>query len=283
MNKITKLLGNNPLIGMIHFPPLMGYKDYPGFNFIEKKMLSEAKILQESGFDAIIIENNYDLPHSEYIPPEAAAMFCSLARTLQENIKIPFGLDILWNDYKTSLSICESTNASFFRVPAFVDSVITNYGPMVARGKEIVSSRKELNLEHIAIIADIQVKHSEMVDKNKSLTQSASEAISCGADAIIVTGKWTGDAPKTQDLEEVRSAAKNFPILIGSGATAENLPTLLKFANGIIVGTALKEGESQSKEKESNLKPFIATLSPQKCQDIKKEFVLCQGKTHTQF
>ncbi len=273
MNKLASLIGKNPLIGMIHFPPLIGHKDYPGFEYIEAKMLAEAKILVDSGFSAIIIENNYDIPHSEFICPESAEMFSSLAKSLQEKINIPFGLDVLWNDYKTSLSICASTNASFFRVPAFVDSVLTTYGPMVARAKEVISLRKELNLENIAILADIQVKHSEMVDKNKTLTQSATEAINYGADGIIVTGKWTGDAPKMDDLIETRGVDKDFPIIIGSGATKENLGSLLQYANGIIVGTALKEGEYFSKDKETNLKPFEATLSQEKCIAFKEEFL----------
>lgn len=272
MNKVTKLLKKNPLFGMIHFPPLIGYPDFPGFEYIAEKMLKEAKILEDSGFDAIIIENNYDNPHTEKISAAAAAMFGSLARLLQENIHIPFGLDILWNDFETSLSICASTNASFFRVPAFVDTVVTSYGLMPSRAKEIIDFRKNLGLENIAILADIQVKHSEMVDKTKTLTQSANEAVEMGADAIIVTGKWTGDSPKTDDLHEIRQAIGKFPLIIGSGATSENIHNLLAYANGIIVGTALKEGDIVSKEKEINLKPFCATISPKKASDFVNVF-----------
>jgi hypothetical protein len=259
-------------MGMIHFPPLIDYPDYPGFDYIAEKMLKEAKIIEDAGFDAIIIENNYDTPHKEKIPAPSAAMFASLARLLQDKIKIPFGLDILWNDYETSLSICASTNASFFRVPAFVDSVKTTYGIMPARSSEIISLRHKLGLDRIAILADIQVKHSEMIDKTKTLTQSAQEAVKAGADAIIVTGKWTGDAPKTDDLAEARTAVGDFPIIIGSGATTENLKILLKYADGIIVGTALKEGDVVSKDKEINLKPFQYSVSHKKAQEIANTF-----------
>lgn len=273
MNKlITIFKTNRPLIGMIHFPPLIGYPDYPGFDYIAEKMLKEAAILEKSGFDGIIIENNYDNPHTEKISVMASAMFASLARLLQEHTTIPFGLDVLWNDFETSLAICASTKAKFFRVPAFVDTVNTSYGLMIARAKEIITLRKKLGLDNIAIFADIQVKHSEMVDKNKSLTQSAIEAIKFGADAIIVTGKWTGDAPKTCDLEEARNSTGKFPILIGSGASVDNLPFLLRYANGIIVGTAIKEGEITSKDKEINLKPFEASIDPIKALDFYKVF-----------
>ncbi len=261
-----------PLIGMIHFPPLIDCPDHPDFDYISQKMLKEAAILEKSGFDGIIIENNYDNPHTEKISPMAATMFASLARLLQEHITIPFGLNVLWNDYETSLAICASTKAKFFRVPAFVDTVNTSYGLMPARAKETIALRKKLGLKNIAIFADVQVKHSQMVDKNKSLTTSTTEAIKSGADAIIVTGKWTGDAPVTCDLEEARNAAGKFPILIGSGASIDNLSLLLKYAEGIIVGTSLKEGDVVSKDKEINLKPFEATLDVTKSQNFSKSF-----------
>lgn len=143
MNKLEIIFNTkHPLIGMVHFAPLIGYRDYPGFDYITEKMLKEAEILEKAGFDGIIIENNYDIPHTEKIPAMSAVMFASLARLLQDNIKIPLGLDVLWNDYETSLAICASTKAKFFRVPAFVDTVKTSYGIMPARAKEVISLEK---------------------------------------------------------------------------------------------------------------------------------------------
>lgn len=264
---------DRPLIGMIHFPPLIGQKDYPGFNFIKQKTLKEVRILENGGVNGIMIENNYDIPHFEKIDSMKAAMLGSLAELISKTTRLPLGINVLWNDYRIALAICASTRLSFFRVPAFVDTVKTDYGIMKARAKEVMALRKLLKLEHVAILADIQVKHSQMVDKKKSLTQSAKEAVKSGADVIIVTGKWTGDAPKIEDLKEARMAIGNFPILIGSGATTDNLPTLLKYADGIIVGTALKEGEVKSRKEEVNLKPFEYLINFQKTKSFVQKFV----------
>lgn len=273
MNQLNKIFKtDHPLIGMVHFAPLIGYKEHPGFEYIAKKMLVEAKILESAGFDGIVLENNYDLPHSEKISSQSAAMFASLTRLLQENLSIPFGVSVLWNDYETSLAICASTKASFFRAPAFVDSVKTSYGYMPARAKKIIKLRKGLGLEHIMVLADIQVKHSVMVDKRKSLTKSAKQAVSAGADAIIVTGKWTGDAPKLIDLAETRSAVADFPILVGSGATTGNLESLSKYVDGVIVGTAIKEGEKLDKKSQVNLKPYRSKISKLRAREFAKVF-----------
>jgi len=59
---INVFQSERPLIGMIHFPPLIGLPEYPGFEYVKTKMLQEVKILERGGVDAIMIENNYDLP-----------------------------------------------------------------------------------------------------------------------------------------------------------------------------------------------------------------------------
>lgn len=60
----------------------------------------------------------------------------------------------------------------------------------------------------------------------------------------------------------------DFPILIGSGVTNKNLPTLLQYADGAIVGTFLKNEGIQTKE--INLKPYIAKINSKKHQILLK-------------
>jgi hypothetical protein len=60
------------------------------------------------------------------------------------------------------------------------------------------------------------------------------------ADAVIVTGRATGEATALADLKRVRSAVPEAPVLVGSGVTAESATELLSVADGLIVGTWLK-------------------------------------------
>ena len=40
MNKLESIFKTKrPLIGMVHFPPLIGHPDYPGFDYIAQKIL----------------------------------------------------------------------------------------------------------------------------------------------------------------------------------------------------------------------------------------------------
>lgn len=257
---------------MVHFPPLPEYKDFPGMEKCLEKSLNDTKTLEEGGVDAIMVENNYDTPHKEFVNPNVAEAITSLTQKISEAISIPLGINILWNDYKSALSIAKICGAKFVRVPVFVDSVETQYGRIFAAPEKVLSFRKEAEAENVAIFTDIHVKHAKMLEE-KTISESASEAVKKGSDGLIITGKWTGDAPDVSDLEEARKAiGKNFPILIGSGATKDNVKNLLQYADGVIVGTALKTGAVRSKEEEVNLKPWEEKINLEKTREFVKAF-----------
>jgi len=259
---------NKIIIGMVHFPPLLGYKDFPGIDVCLKRALQDAKTLEKGGVDAIMVENNYDIPHKIFVEPETVAIMTFLVNRIREAVKVPLGICILWNDYKVALSIAKVCNCQFVRVPVFVDSVKTNYGEIVANSKDVLEFRKNIGAFDVALLTDIHVKHAEMLEQ-KTITQSAKEAKQNGSDGLIITGKWTGDMPNLDELKEARKAVgNNFPIFVGSGATKENAKSLLQYVNGIIVSTSLKTGQVLSKEKEVNLKPWQEKIDLVKVKDF---------------
>ena len=74
----------------------------------------------------------------------------------------------------------------------------------------------------------------------RPLQESASEALHFGADGIIITGRYTGDAPVIEDLKLVREHCPKATIIIGSGTTPENVNKFGKYANQAIIGTFFK-------------------------------------------
>ena len=66
------------------------------------------------------------------------------------------------------------------------------------------------------------------------------QAIAQGADAIVVSGRVTGEPPTLADLREARLAVGDFPVLVGSGLAPQNAAALLQVADGALVGTSLK-------------------------------------------
>ena len=263
---------NKSIIGALHLNPLIGYEGYSNYDEILNKALLDLKSFEDGGIDMVIIENNYNLPHRINETKESNIMMELLIKDLGKHSKLPLGISVLWNDYKTAFEIAVKNNLKFIRVPVFVDSVKTSFGDIIANPEDVLNTRRILGAKDVLIYADIHVKHAVMLDSNKELDYSAREAKDKGADGIIITGKWTGDSPNLDDLKIARNAVGNdFPILIGSGASKENVNQLLEFADAVIVSTSLKEGVSRSMDEERNLKPYNAKIDVDKVREFMKE------------
>ncbi len=273
MNKLQNLFGKSKyLIGALHFPPLPGFAGFTSIEEILSFSLNNAKVLEEAGFDGIIVENNYDLPHQIKVGPETVAAMTYLTQKIMEEIKIPIGISVLWNSYRTGLSIAKVVGAKFIRVPVFIDQVETSYGVIEGDAKDVLEFRRKIEAEDVLLLTDVQVKHSTLLNV-RPIAEAATEAVKEESDGIIVTGKWTGDAPNLEKLADTRQAVgKDFPVIVGSGATKENIQKLLQFSDGVIVGTALKQGEVQTKEQQTNLLPAQAPIDLEKAVEFVQAF-----------
>jgi membrane complex biogenesis BtpA family protein len=117
----------------------------------------------------------------------------------------------------------------------------TDQGRSGGRAAETVRLRAALRLK-TAIAADVPVKLGHTLHNLDIGTDAATLVARAHADAIIVSGAGTGRPTELNDLEVVRAAIGNTPLLVGSGATAETVAGLLAIADAVIVGPALKKG-----------------------------------------
>jgi len=266
LNKIFKK-DKKIIIGAIHFPPLFGYKDFPGLDTALQNALEDLKAFEEGGVDGIIIENNYDVPHKRTVDKKTVEMMIHIGKEIKKIAKIPIGVSVLWNDYKAALFIAKEIGAQFIRVPVFVDKVKTDYGEVFGNPRDVSDYRKKIGVENVALFTDIHVKHAELLEK-KTIQESATEAIKFGSDALIITGKWTAQAPILSDLIAVKNTVKDFPILIGSGVDKENIRKLFEYVNGAIVSTSLKEGEVT--DDGANVKSWKQRIDKNKVEELIK-------------
>lgn len=268
-NKLSKIFKKDKkvIIGVIHFPPLLGYPEFPGLKLALNNALKDLRAFEEGGVDAVIIENNYDIPHKIDVDPEIIAAMTFLGSKIVANAKLPVGVSVLWNDFRAALSIAKTIGAKFIRIPVFTDKVKTNYGIVVGSPKDVLMYRKKIKAENIALFTDIHVKHAKLLNK-KPIQNSALEAVKSGSDALILTGKWTGQAPNFKKIALVRKYINKFPILIGSGVDRKNINDLLQCADGVIVSTSLKEGGIRSGE--VNVKTWHQRTSKIKVKELVK-------------
>ena len=235
---------DKPIIGMVHLIPLPGA---PGYNFygidaIVEKALADAKALEEGGVDGLMVENMWDHPYyvGEDVPPEEMTAQAVVAREVIKSTNLPTGINVIHNGGKVTLSIAVASGAKFVRICLLAGARVWDTGEFDhGCAAELLRLRKHLGAEHIKIFADVDKKHSVPfpgIDLETHILWTKRYL----ADAIIVTGKLTGWAPELEKVKKVKGFAGDTPVLVGSGTTAANVKDFLKYADGIIVGTDLK-------------------------------------------
>ena len=85
------------VVGMVHVGALPGTPRHTEpLDTILREAVEEAKLLAESGFDAVMIENMHDVPYLRRdVGPEIVASMAAIARAVRDAIDKPLGLQIL--------------------------------------------------------------------------------------------------------------------------------------------------------------------------------------------
>ncbi|TYL37037.1 phosphorybosylanthranilate isomerase [Natronococcus pandeyae] len=242
----------HPVIGMVHLPPLPGAPGYDSVtddrDAIRTGMLEDAQRLEAGGVDGIMLENFGDAPfYPDEAPTHTVAEMAALATTLTSAVDVPVGINVLRNDAEAALSIAAAAGADFVRVNVHVGTAATDQGVLEGRAHETLRLRDRIDAD-TAILADVHVKHATPVGET-DVRQAALETTERGkADGLIVSGPGTGTKTALADVERVAGVlaehdVERAPVFVGSGVTTETVGDCLEAgADGVIVGTALKEG-----------------------------------------
>lgn len=234
------------LIGVVHLPAMPGDPAYAGggFDSVLAFARRDARALHEGGADAIIVENFGSAPfpkgtREQPTPPHQIAAL-TLAVAACRETGLPVGVNVLRNDVCSALGIAAATSASFVRVNVHVGAYVTDQGLIEGRAFETLRYRASLGAQGVAILADVRVKHAAPLAEVPLATE-VGDALKRGmADAVVVTGAGTGQPISVARLAEVRRAAGDAPVVLGSGLEPRSVETLAPFADAAIVGTWLK-------------------------------------------
>ncbi len=244
LKSLEQLFGvPKPVIGMVHLWPLPGAPGYSGYGMqtIVDHALRDAESLVQGGVDGLVVENMWDHPYyvGTEVKPEAMTAQAVAAAKVVESFSLPVGINVIHNGGVVCLSIAVAARARFIRVCILTGARLWDTGELDhGCAADLMRKRKELFAEDIHIFADVDKKHS-VAFPGIDLATHIEWCEFYGADALIVTGKMTGSAPQVEKVREAKRLATR-PILLGSGTTAETIPTYLQSADGVIVGTSLK-------------------------------------------
>ncbi len=251
MVEFRKIVRNDKaIIAMVHLQALPGTpKNTLAVDQIIDLAVEEATTLAQLGFDALLIENMHDTPYLlRDVGPEIVASMTAATAAVVGVVDIPVGVQILAGANKAAIAVAHAAGAQFIRAEGFAFASIADEGIMdTADAGPLLRERRRIDADNIAIIADIQKKHSShALTADLSIGDHARGADFMGADGIIVTGNHTGHPVDLADLREVRGAT-DLPLLVGSGVTPENIQNIFEFADAAIVGSSLKKDGNWSK------------------------------------
>lgn len=244
LQRLSDMFGvEKPIIGMVHLWPLPGAPGYTGYGMdtIIERALEDAHVLVDNGVNGLIVENMWDLPY--YVgmdtPLETTTCQAVAARKVVEAVDVPVGINVVHNGGVVEVTIAVASGADFIRVCLLTGARLWDTGELDhGCAADLLRKRKELHAEHLKLFADVDKKHS-IPFPGLDLQTHIEWTEFYLADALIVSGQMTGDAP---DLDYVREAKRlaHRPVLLGSGTTADNIADFLEFADGAIVGSWLK-------------------------------------------
>ncbi len=242
---IFELFGSEkPVIGVIHLLPLPGSARFEGsMEQICLRAEQEAAAYATGGVNGLIVENFFDAPFTRGRVDTATACAMSIIiKRVMAICDLPIGVNVLRNDALTGMAVAATTGAQFIRVNVLTGAMVTDQGIIEGVAHELLLYRKHLGAQkNVRILADIMVKHAGPIYAGETIESAAKDTVHRAlADGIIISGVATGSAPSLEDLKEARAAVPSTPIFIGSGATKENLQSLLSIADGAIVASSLK-------------------------------------------
>ena len=118
---------------------------------------------------------------------------------------------------------------------------VTDQGLIQSDAARLLRYRKALGASNVSILADVHVKHATPLAPVPLEDAVVDTVKRGGADGIIISGSGTGSPTAMADLETA-SRVSSAPLYVGSGVTLESVKTLRSQVDGVIVGTAFKEG-----------------------------------------
>lgn len=240
---MSRALPARPIVGMVHLAPLPGAPGYAGdFGAVLARAAAAARALAEGGVTALLVENFGDRPfHPGRVPASTVAHLTAAAAAVRDAAGLPLGINVLRNDGEAALGIAQAVGAAFVRINILTGARVTDQGVIEGRAHAVLRLRRTLGAEAIRIFADVDVKHSAPLAPRPLAEEVADTLSRGGADGLIVSGSGTGAPVDPDVLETVQAVAGDAPVWVGSGVTPATAGDLLRRANGLIVGTALKE------------------------------------------
>jgi hypothetical protein len=241
MDALERIFGTvKPVIAMLHFPGLPGrplHDVAAGPAKFLDSLGRDLAVLQEAGVDGLLFCNEADYPYQLKVGPEIPAAMAAAIGTLRSEVRVPFGVNILW-DAVASLALARATGAKFIRevLTGVYESDLGMIEPQIG---EIAGYRTMIGAADVALFDNILPEFASAIGK-RGVADRARGAEFLGMDAILISGPAAGVPFEMSVLRTAKDAVPNTPVIANTGVRADRMAEIFAVADGAIVGTSLK-------------------------------------------
>ena len=233
---------DKPIIAMCHVRSLPGDPYFDADGGMEKiidQARAEFLALQEGGVDAVMFSNEFSLPYLTKVESVSTACMARIIGELKNEIKIPFGVNMLWDPY-ASLDLAAATGAKFIR-EIMSGVYASDYGLWDTDPGAIVRHQMRLGLKDVKLLWNIVPEAAKYL-ADRPIEQIAKTTVfNNRPDVICVSGITAGAATDTDVLARVKNAIPNTAVFANTGCKVHTIEKILAIADGAVVGTTFKK------------------------------------------
>jgi membrane complex biogenesis BtpA family protein len=241
-----------PVIAMAHLGPLPGSPGYDrgrGVEGLIQAAAADVEKLQAGGVDSIMFGNEGDRPYVLRAAEGLAAM-AAIVAALKSMLNVPFGVNYLWDPYET-VALAVATGASFAR-EVFTGVYASDMGLWQPDGAGALRLRASLDRPDLKLLFNVNAEFAAALDTRPIELRARSAVFSSEVDAICVSGPLTGQPVASSDLEKVKAAVPDRPVLANTGVNLDNVAAIFEVADGCVIGTHFKVGGDTWKAVDGN-------------------------------
>ncbi len=241
MDALERIFGTvKPVVAMLHFPGLPGrplHDVAAGQARAIDSLARDLAVLQEAGVDGLLFCNEADYPYQLKVGPEIPAAMAAAIGMLRSEVRVPFGVNILW-DAIASLALARATGASFIR-EVLTGVYESDLGMIEPKIGEIAGYRTMIGAADVALFDNILPEFASAIG-SRGVAERAKGAAFLGMDAVLISGPAAGVSFAMSDLRAAKDAIPSTPVIANTGVRAERMEEIFAVADGAIVGTSLK-------------------------------------------
>ncbi|QVK21821.1 BtpA/SgcQ family protein [Mycoplasmatota bacterium] len=248
-----------PIIAMCHLlalPGDPGFDHEKGMDYVVEMARKDFLALQEGGVDAVMFSNEFSLPYLTDVKTETVAAMARIIGELMPLIKIPFGVNVLW-DAKKSLDLAVATGAKFVR-EIFTGVYASDFGLWNTNVGETARHQHRIGAQGVKCLYNIVPEAAAYLAERSIESIAKSTVFNNQPDALCVSGLTAGSETDSEILKRVKDTVSSTVVFANTGVNPNNVCEQLTIADGAVVGTTFKyDGKFENHVDISRVESFM--------------------------